>query len=351
MMERVEGYVVREQQGLLSGGVLLISLGMLLFEISLVRIFSVILTYHYVFVVVSLSLFGLGLGGIFVHLFRRDIPGTEDRFRELGSFAFLSAVSVSLVVSILTRLSSPSHILLYGGLMLIPFFFAGGVFSSAFRMFPGESSRIYGADLIGAAGGCILALWLLSRLGGVGTGLFVGMIISGGAFLFAIGGRRMGRYLIGGLMVGCWFFVHIAGLLRWDVPVADNPEKDMYDAMHQASWPAEIAETRWSAFGRTDLVRYTNFSDWMALFIDGEAGTNMYRFNGDPRHPDSQAEKLKNSFSGYFPFFFLEGGERVLTIGPGGGRDVLGALLGGAGQITAVEVNRDMVEIVREYSA
>lgn len=68
--------LIRGQIGLLSGGVFAVALGVLLLEISLVRLFAVMLTYHYVFVVVSLSLFGLGLGGIFAHLWRRDMPGS-----------------------------------------------------------------------------------------------------------------------------------------------------------------------------------------------------------------------------------------------------------------------------------
>jgi hypothetical protein len=89
----------------------------------------------------------------------------------------------------------------------------------------------------------------------------------------------------------------------------------------------------------------------MTIYIDGTAGMPMYQFNGDVEQPDPAVGRLKTDFIGYFPFYHLEEEERdnALIIGPGGGRDILLALMGGIGQITAVEVNKDVVDIVREY--
>jgi len=47
-------------------GVFLVSFSLLAFEVALIRLMSVMLTYHYVFAAVSLSLFGLGIGSVFV---------------------------------------------------------------------------------------------------------------------------------------------------------------------------------------------------------------------------------------------------------------------------------------------
>jgi len=114
----------------------------------------------------------------------------------------------------------------------------------------------------------------------------------------------------------------------------------------------EIIETKWSAFGRTDLVAYNSRPEEMDIYIDGGAGTIMYRFNGDFDNPDPRIDSLKTDFPGYLPFVFLQEEERnnALIIGPGGGRDILLALMGGVGKVTAVEVNRELVEIMREYS-
>ena len=64
--------------GLLSG-VFLLSFSLLAFEITLTRILSVLLSYHYVFVVLSLALLGLGIGGIIVYVYRSRRPVTDGR--------------------------------------------------------------------------------------------------------------------------------------------------------------------------------------------------------------------------------------------------------------------------------
>src|SRR4030067_1555628 len=59
-------------------GVFIGSFGVLGFEISLTRIFSVLLDYHYSFLVVSLALFGLGIGGLFSQTFSSRKPPNEN---------------------------------------------------------------------------------------------------------------------------------------------------------------------------------------------------------------------------------------------------------------------------------
>jgi predicted membrane-bound spermidine synthase len=90
----------------------------------------------------------------------------------------------------------------------------------------------------------------------------------------------------------------------------------------------------------------------MDLYIDGTAGSSMYRFNGNIDQPGPVVDHLKNSFPGYFPFLHLRDGEKnsALIIGPGGGRDILLSLMAGVQEITAVEVNQDLVNIVLKYS-
>ena len=58
------------------------------------------LSYHYVFVVISLALLGLGVGGIFVRLFRPQIPRGHSRFGSMpcydeGYYAFEEQTGVS----------------------------------------------------------------------------------------------------------------------------------------------------------------------------------------------------------------------------------------------------------------
>jgi hypothetical protein len=136
------------------------------------------------------------------------------------------------------------------------------------------------------------------------------------------------------------------------VPIGTNPDKEIHRALDESFMQGEIIDTRWSAFGRTDLVAFRNDPREVAIYLDGTAGTPMYKFNGNFNNPDPSIDSLKTNFPGYFPFLFLQEEERnnALIIGPGGGRDILLALMGEVGEITAVEVNKELVDIVREYA-
>ena len=68
---------------LLLTAVFIVSLSVIMFEITLTRVFSVTLTYHFVFLVVSLTVLGLGLGAGFVHKLKPKIAGEEKIFKAL----------------------------------------------------------------------------------------------------------------------------------------------------------------------------------------------------------------------------------------------------------------------------
>ena len=60
---------LKKQSGFCSEPYSLISFCLISIEITFSRLLSVLLSYHYVFVVLSLALLGLGAGGVFVHRF------------------------------------------------------------------------------------------------------------------------------------------------------------------------------------------------------------------------------------------------------------------------------------------
>ena len=354
-----DNHINRKTLWFLLAGVFLISFSLLAFEITLTRILSVVLSYHYVFVVASLALLGLGTGGIFVYLFRRQRSSRHGGFGSLGIFPSLFSLSIPLSVILITRIAYfeniQDNILLYGFLLFTPFFLVGVFLAEVFRTFPALSSRIYGADLIGAAAGSLGVILILNSLGGINSSFLLALVASIAALLIAttMPGRNIKGVIISIaslVIVLVLLGVNLVGSYLPDVPVGTNPAKEIHHAL--SSSPGEIIETRWSAFGRTDLVAFSDDSEEMAIFIDGTAGTPMYQFSGDFDNPNPRIDSLKTDFPGYLPFLFLQEEERdnALIIGPGGGRDILLALMGGVGEVTAVEVNKELVDIVREYA-
>jgi len=356
-----DDHVSRGTLWILLGGVFLTSFSLLTFEITLTRLLSVMLSYHYVFLAVSLALLGLGGGGIFVHFFRPQIPSGHNRFGSLALFASLFSLAIPFSVILIIQIgyidSIRDNILLFCFLLFIPFFFVGVLLAEVFRMFPAISAWIYGLDLVGAAAGSLVVILTLDTLGGISTSFLLGVVASLAALLFAV--RVLKRNIRGVIISTTSFLIvsallgaNLTGLYLPDIPVGANPAKEIHDALYGPSFQGKIIETRWSAFGRTDLVELSDYPEQMDIYIDGTAGTPMYRFSGDFSDPGSTVNSLKTDFPGYFPFFFLEEEERnnALSIGTGGGRDILLALMGGVGKVTAVEVNEELVDMVREYS-
>ena len=343
-------------------GVFLTLFSLLAFEITLTRLLSVLLLYHFVFAVVSLALLGLGAGGIFVHFFRPQIPSGHGRFGFLALFASLISLSIPFSVILMIQIgyidALRDNILFYCFLLFIPFFFTGVLLAEVFRMFPAISARIYGADLVGAAVGSLGVIFVLDILGGINTIFLLGVTASIAALLFALrvlrkNTRRVIISTVSFLIVSVLLVANLLGAYLPDIPtIGVNPDKEIHHALYESSSPARIIETRWSAFGRTDLVEFSNRPELMNIYIDGTAGMPMYQFSGDFDSPSSTLDSLKFNFTGYFPFLFLQEEERnnALIIGPGGGRDILLALMGGVSKITAIEVNKDLVDIVREYA-
>src|ERR1700692_3719977 len=63
----------------LVGGLGLTSFAALLLELSLTRLFSVVLFYHFAFLAISIALLGLGAGGVFAYLFKTKLAGFSTR--------------------------------------------------------------------------------------------------------------------------------------------------------------------------------------------------------------------------------------------------------------------------------
>lgn len=345
---------------ILLGAIFLTSFSLIAFEITLSRLLSVLLSYHYVFIVLSMALLGLGVGGLLVQFLRPKISPEPNRLDILASYALVFSMTIPFSVILLIQggyiESLRSNILLNCFLLFLPFFFAGMLMAEVFRRFPEFSAKIYGMDLGGAALGSFGVIPLLNILGGISTIFFLGVTASMAPLLLAMAGAwkgkkgriiSIGSFLILSTLLGANF----TGFYQPDLPIGENPEKEIHDVLYGPSSQGKIIETRWSAFGRTDLVAFDDKADHMDIYIDGTAGTPMYKFNGDFINLDPTLNSLKESFPGYFPLLYLqEEKDHALIIGPGGGRDVLLALMAGVRKITAVEINKDLVDLVRKFS-
>ncbi|MFQ5769990.1 MAG: hypothetical protein ACE5HX_05605, partial [bacterium] len=332
----------------------LISYSVLTFEIVLTRIFSVILSYHYVFAVISFALFGLGVGGMLLQKWSHWLPRTGYH----SNAALLALMIAAAVISIIKLPIYESDVLVDFGFWLyifiatLPFFFAGLTMAGIFEQFAQRSSILYGADLLGATLGALTVVPLLNGLGGINSALLTAGSVALAALLLVLSQpkiRAPGSVSISTIAL----VLMTAGLfgMKGEVPISRDLNKDMYRMFANPMDKMKIVESRWSAFGRTDLVRSVFSSNDMTIFVDGAAGSPMYNFDSLMNDPAQKAHLMTHS-GAYFPFYFLKDEEKdnALVIGSGGGRDVVIALLGGVDYITAVEVNPQVVQIVKDYA-
>ena len=124
--------------------VALVSFASLLLELSLTRLFSVVLFYHFAFFVISVALLGLGSGGVFAHirgewLERFETPTLGFRLCLLNSIFILASIEVVLHTPVSLQVTGGN----FGRLTIIYlaaavlFFLIGLLFSVLFARFTG----------------------------------------------------------------------------------------------------------------------------------------------------------------------------------------------------------------------
>src|SRR5262245_33896552 len=92
-------------------GVALSSFSALLLELALTRLFSVVLFYHFAFLAISIALLGLGVGGVFAHLWKQRLNAWELRWiaaiaSALTAIVIPAVLEVVLHVPVSLRLSA-----------------------------------------------------------------------------------------------------------------------------------------------------------------------------------------------------------------------------------------------------
>src|SRR4030095_15390173 len=171
-------------------GIALIALSTLMYEILLTRIFSVTMGYHFAFMAVSLAMFGMTAGAIFVYIFPKKFP-QENLNSVIARYAFY--FSLSTIISFLLHLFIPFiHGMSLIGMAItaftyaeisVPFVFSGVCVTLLLTRFPLKVNKLYASDLIGASLGCVLVVLVLNISGGP-TGVFITALFSAAASIF-----------------------------------------------------------------------------------------------------------------------------------------------------------------------
>jgi hypothetical protein len=331
---------------LLFAGIFLVALSGLVLEVSITRIFSAAIWYHFAFVAVSVALVGLGASGLVVH---HRVTKLKGKWAENLTIYSAWGITIFIPITLFVMHALASQVIylpLYMVLFSVPFFLIGVIISAAFNAFASVAGRLYAADLIGASAGALLVVLFLVLTGGEGSTLIVGLISAISATLFSRITKNI-KKTIGSLMLVAFaislIFINYATQI-FAIPTDPTAQKDLpiYLREHPGS---KIVKTEWNSFSRIDVVEGGEGGEGLVakVFIDGGAGTNIISWDGS-----TESRQELSTWMQYLPFKMMQD-PKVLVIGSGGGRDVVASLVSGSKDVTSVEINPIIYDTVKSY--
>jgi hypothetical protein len=303
----------------------------LLVELSVTRIFSVVLYYHFAFLAISIALFGLGAGGVFSYV----VAGWKTPlYVKLGRLSALNSLLVVVALVVILAQKGDVGDLGWGTFWklaaiyfatALPFFISGAIVSLAISETIERVNRVYFFDLLGAAAGCLLLLLLLRMFDGESTVLAAAVVFAAAAAIWhSLAGSVRGRAASVALALALVAFVTY------------NKHHHVLDIRHAKGndIPAE-AFVQWNTFSRIALVD-KKAEGRETIVIDADASTDIATFDVDHLTARERHDLLEQGPA--LPYA-VRPGAKALIIGPGGGWDVARALASGSHDVTGVEIN------------
>jgi spermidine synthase len=350
----------------------------LMLQIMETRVLSVIGYYHLAFFAIGVAMLGMTAGALAV-FFRFGLVYAPERLFETLSrvmtvFAWSVLASLLLLVNVaLSGNLQPTLTFVVGWIVAIlvllpPYVLLGIAVSLALTRSGQRISLVYGVDLLGAATGCLVTLALLTITDTYTAILLVGALggVAGLAFRGAMRSARVEPrpeshgckahpWLNPAIAAGALLIAALTSQLLGTHGLRPVVVKNRTERAY------EFTEERWNSFSRIDLTMTPQSDAFMWspsrltphmrldegwLKIDGEAGTPIYHFGGDPR----ELEFLRYDATALAYYIRHEG--RSAVIGIGGGRDLMTASVFGFKDITGVEYNPIFVQLFsRDYRA
>src|SRR6202165_1229772 len=248
-------------------GLALTSFAALLLELSLTRLFSVVLFYHFAFLAISIALLGLGAGGVCAYLLKTKLAGSDTRSLAArlcmtNSVVVLVVLEIVLHVPVALQISWGN----FGRLSAlylsaaVPFFLTGLLFAVVFARETRRIQRLYGADLCGGAMACLAVVPLLNWVGGPNVVLVAGATMAAAGTIWADHRSLRRNATLLALALLALIGANYSGRLI-DVVYAKGTFRD----------PANVEFTRWNALSRVEVDR-----DGQAKVAVIDADANTY---------------------------------------------------------------------------
>jgi len=284
------------------------------------RIFSAEFFYTFAFLILSLAVLGLGLGSLSLRFFKFLNKETN-----LPHLLVLTAIAMFLGPILIFKLNIQFGAIFSDKMMIFKlilsifilnsaYFFGGTVLALLLKIHNKEMDKLYMVDLVSAGAGIIVIIFMMNILGTPVATFLISLPILIAAFL------AYSKYLKAIPVV-------LAILFIATTPFADN----LLQAQRKER--AEVEYTHWDAMAKIKV--YTYDETYKGLNIDNAANSPCFGFDGNFNKPDSELYEY-----GIDVKYLIQQNDDCcfLSLGAGGGGDVLQALQHGATEVHAVEV-------------
>jgi len=323
-----------------------------MFEISLTRLFSIYLWYHFAFMVVSIAMLGIGAAGTALAVF----PG---RSRSVISISPALA-GISMLICYIVSNQIPFdpvrfswdraqifYIALYCVVLSVPFFFSGMLIAAAFSLHSERSWFIYGSDLTGAGTGSLAVLFLLNLLSPEYAVFSASLLCLTGAF---ITGRK---YVKAVSLLFALITLSMTAFHPDFTKVTMSPYKRL--SVYLTFPGAEHLKTYYSSYSQIDLFKSPaiRFAPGLSLLYSGPLPEQTgLAADGDKTDVITDARDRPGlRFLEFLPSSAAyETGNRndALILDPGGGLRALTAEYYGSGRIYKVESDPLVIDVIRD---
>jgi hypothetical protein len=343
----------------------LLSASLLAYEICLMHLFAIIQYHHFAYMIISLALLGYGSSGTFLAIFRERLRARYVvyfvscvvLFGSTAPLSFLLAQAVPFNgLELFWDIRQTFYLALLFLLLFLPFFFGAVAIGMTLDVYRQATANVYGSDLFGAGIGSLiilLLLWLvlpdhlLVAISGMG---FVAAAVA----LSELSVKRS-LFKASGLL-GLFGLLAVIG---HHYPLQPTPYKPLQQYLRVAG--AKIVAERSSPLGMVQVLESPNtplrYAPGMSLVSGREPLEQKGIFiNGDglsaiTRFPE-KIEQLGylDQMTSALPYHLQEP-QNTLILGIGGGQDILQARYHDLKEITAVELNGQLVDLLTgEYA-
>ncbi|KPK40522.1 MAG: hypothetical protein AMJ69_02040 [Gammaproteobacteria bacterium SG8_47] len=343
----------------------LLSASALAYEILLVRLFAISQWHHFAYMVISLALLGYGVSGTLVTLTQRWF---NRRFTAVfPTQALLFALTALLGYMLAQRLAFNLEELVWSTaqwwrllasylLLAIPFMFAANAVALALQHYRERVGSVYAADLVGAGLG---SLGVVAALHWVLPHVALQVIALAAASAGALACRSVKSSRRFTLAVLSAF----SALLVPAILGISAPEPSSYKPLAQLLEVrgTRVVATRSSPLGLVQVVESSSIPlrhapglsvlataeppRQLAMFTDADAMSVITAYDGD-NAPLVYLDQLTSALP-----YHLTTPQRVAVLGAGGGSEVLQARYHGVPRVEAVELNPQIVALVRDEYA